>query len=135
MTSVLRRNSLANANGFGNVIVKISSSLRKFLAHARLRQNSLAIANATAWCTQKGGWKTQGRGKTYHKTPPQRQFWKPPPPTYDKFSPSVCSRPVMLLGGNGHRPDQSDFLGPPKLVLEGALYSTFSPPTFALYIP
>ena len=31
---------------------KNSFSLRKFLANGRLRQNSLAIANAMAWCTQ-----------------------------------------------------------------------------------
>ena len=48
----LRRNSLANANGFANEMAKISFSLRKFLANGRLRQNSLAIANAMAWCTQ-----------------------------------------------------------------------------------
>ena len=33
-------------------MAKISFSLRKFLANGRLRQNSLAIANAMAWCTQ-----------------------------------------------------------------------------------
>ena len=48
----LRRNSLANANGFANEIAEISFSLQKFLANGRLRQNSLAIANAMAWCTQ-----------------------------------------------------------------------------------
>ena len=48
----LRRNSLANANGFANEIAHISSSLRKSLANGSLRQNSLAIANAMAWCTQ-----------------------------------------------------------------------------------
>ena len=48
----LRRNSLANANGFANEIAKSLSSLRKFLANGSLRQNSLAIANAMAWCTQ-----------------------------------------------------------------------------------
>ena len=48
----MRRNPLANANGFANEMAKISFSLRKFLANGRLRQNSLAIANAMAWCTQ-----------------------------------------------------------------------------------
>ena len=47
----MRRNSLANANGFANEIAKISSSLRKFLANRSLRQNSLANANAMAWCS------------------------------------------------------------------------------------
>ena len=45
---------LANANCFANEIAKISSSLRKYLANGSLRQNSLAIANAMAWCTQLG---------------------------------------------------------------------------------
>ena len=48
----MRRNSLANSNDFANEIAKMSASLRKFLANGRLRQNSLAIANAMAWCTQ-----------------------------------------------------------------------------------
>ena len=49
----LRRDSLANVNGFANEkMAKISFSLRKFLTNGRLRQNSLAIANAMAWCTQ-----------------------------------------------------------------------------------
>ena len=48
----MRRNSLANANGFANEMAKILFSLRKFLANGRLRRNSLAIANAMAWCTQ-----------------------------------------------------------------------------------
>ena len=48
----LRRNSLANANGFANEIAKISSSLREFHANESLRQNSLAIQNAMAWYTQ-----------------------------------------------------------------------------------
>ena len=51
---VLRRNSLANANGFANETAKIASSLRKFPANGCLRQDSLANANATAWCTQFG---------------------------------------------------------------------------------
>ena len=50
--SALRRNPLANANGFANEIAKFLFSLRKFLANGRLLQNSLAIANAMAWCTQ-----------------------------------------------------------------------------------
>ena len=66
-----------------------------------------------------------GAGKTYHETPPEKRFG--PPPTYDTFPPPVCSRSVIFLQGNGHRPDQSLFLRPPKLGLEGALYSTFSP--------
>ena len=37
-------------------------------------------------------------------------------------------RPVIFLRGNARRPDQSHFLRPPKLVVEGALHSTFSTP-------
>ena len=48
----MRRNSLANANVFANEMAENSFSLRKFLANGRLWQNSLAIANAMAWCTQ-----------------------------------------------------------------------------------
>ena len=48
----LRRNSLANANGFANEMAKFCLLLKKFLANGHLRQNSLAIANAMAWCTQ-----------------------------------------------------------------------------------
>ena len=49
---VLRRNSLANANGFANAIAKISSSVRRFLSNGGLRRHSIATANAMAWCTQ-----------------------------------------------------------------------------------
>ena len=50
--SALRRNSLMNAKVFANEMANVSSSLWKFLANGCMRQNSLAIANATAWCTQ-----------------------------------------------------------------------------------
>ena len=73
----------------------------------------------------KGGWKTQGRGKHTIKPLPKNGL---DPCTYNTFSPPVCSRPVIFLSGNDHRPDQAHFLRPPKLVLEGALNSTFSPP-------
>ena len=35
-------------------LASLKFSLRKFLANGHLRQNSLAIANAMAWCTQIG---------------------------------------------------------------------------------
>ena len=41
-----------NANGLPNEITKVSSLLRNFHADGSLRQNSLAIANAMACCTQ-----------------------------------------------------------------------------------
>ena len=47
-----------------------------------------------------------------------------PPPLMIRFPP-LCSRPVILLIGNGHRPDESHFLRPPKLALEEALYGMF----------
>ena len=74
--------------------------------------------------TKGGG--NSGEGKTYHKTPPQKRFWTPP--LMIRFPPPLCLRNVVLLRGNGHRPDKSHFLRPPKLVLEGGLYGTFSPP-------
>ena len=87
--------------------------------------------NGTISEKNKGGGKLR-RGETYHKTPPQKWFWTPP--TYDTFCPPVCSLHVILFGGNGHRPDKSHFLRPPKVVLEGVLYSTFSPPKIARYV-
>ena len=42
--------------------------------------------------------------------------------------------PCHFLRGNGHRPDLSHFLSPPKLALEGALYSTISPQRIARYV-
>ena len=66
----------------------------------------------------KGGVENSGEGKTYHKTPPQKRFWTPPPMIRSP-PPPVCSRNVISLRGNGHRPDQSHFRSPPKLFLEG----------------
>ena len=74
--------------------------------------------------TKGGG--NSGEGKTYHTTPPQKRFW--PPPLMIRFPPPLCLRNVILLRGNGHRPDKSHFLRLPKLVLEGVLYGTFSLP-------
>ena len=79
----------------------------------------------------KGGGNS-GEGKTYHKTSPPKRFWTPP--LMIGFPPPLCSRNVILLRGNGHRPDESHFLRPPKLVLEGALYSTCSPQKIARYV-
>ena len=60
----------------------------------------------------KGGWKTQGRGKHTIKPLPKNGL---DPPTYDTFPPlPICSRHVILFGGDGHRPDKSHFLRPPK---------------------
>ena len=51
-----------------------------------------------------------------------------PTPPLTRFPPPICPRPVIFPRGSGHRPDQSHFLRPPKLGLEGTLYSTFPPP-------
>ena len=75
---------------------------------------------------QRGGGKLRGGGKHTIKPLPKNGFG---PPTYDTFPPPpLCSRNVITLRGNGHRPDQSHFRSPPKLVLEGTLYGTFPPP-------
>ena len=74
----------------------------------------------------KGGWKTQGRGK--HTIKPLARNGFGPPHLWYVSPPPVCFRPVVFLRGNRHRPGKSHFLRPPKLVLEGALYGTFSPP-------
>ena len=78
----------------------------------------------------RGGWKTQGGGKTYRKFGekplPKNVFG---PPTYDTFSPPLCWRlSVISLKRKRHRPDQPQFLRPPKVVLESTLCSTFPPP-------
>ena len=80
----------------------------------------------------KGGWKAQGRFKHTMKTSPQKRYWTPrlgyvPPPS------GLFQRSISLsLRGSRHKTrNQSRFpesLQAPKLVLEGALYSTFSPP-------
>ena len=75
--------------------------------------------------TKGGGKLREGGGEHTIKPLPKNGFG---PPTYDTIPPPLCSRSVILLRGNGHRPDKSHFLRPPKVVLEGALYSTFPPP-------
>ena len=75
------------------------------------------------WHQRKTEGGNSGEGKTSHKAPTQK---KKDPPTYDTFLPPLCSRPVIFLRGEGRRPAESNFLRPPKLVLQGALY--VSPP-------
>ena len=97
--------------------------------HAQNIVNEKATKNGEVLYSERneGGWKTQGRGKHTIKPLPKNGFGAPPP-TDDTISTPLCSRPVILLRGNRHRPDKSHFLRPPKVVLEGALYSTFPPP-------
>ena len=64
------------ANGFANERAKILSSLQKLLANGSLRQNSLAIANAKAWCTQSEGKKYTPKGFSALKTQVPQQAKK-----------------------------------------------------------
>ena len=73
-----------------------------------------------------GGWKTRGGRETYCKTPPQKRFG---PPHLRYVSPPFFSDSLSFsLKGKRHRPDQPQFLRPPKLVLENTVCSTFPPP-------
>ena len=74
-----------------------------------------------------GEWKLKGMGKHTIK-PLQKNGFGPPPPPMINFPPRVCSRPVIFLTGNWHRPDQSHFLRPPKLVLKARSFVRFPPP-------
>ena len=76
------------------------------------------------------GVENSGGGETYRKFGekplPKNVFG---PPTYDTFSPPLFWRlSVISLKRKRHRPDQPQFLRPPKVVLESTLCSTFSPP-------
>ena len=77
-----------------------------------------------------GGWKTQGGGKhtvNSAKNPSPKTFLDPPPTI--RFPPPFFWRlSVVSLKRERHRPDQAQFLRPPKVVLESTLCSTFSPP-------
>ena len=79
---------------------------------------------------QRGG--NSGEGKTYHKSPPPKRFWTPP--LMIRFPPPFVHAMSFSLEETGTRPDKSHFLRPPKLVLEGVLYGTFSPPKIARYV-
>ena len=105
----------------------ISVELRgRPLHNARVCKNSLKNCH---WGSEKNkeGWKTRERRKHNIKTLPKNGFGQPPPVWYVP-RPPVCSCPVIFLRRNRNRPDQSHFASSPKLVLEGAHYSTFPPP-------
>ena len=77
----------------------------------------------------KGGWKTQGGGKhtvNSAKNPSPKTFLDPPPTI--RFPPPFLRLSVISLKRKRHRPDQAQFLRPPKVVLESTLCSTFPPP-------
>ena len=78
-----------------------------------------------------GGWKTYR--KFGEKPLPQKRFWTPPPTI--RFPPPFWRLSVISLKRKRHRPDQPQFLRPPKVVLEGTESSTFSPPPkFTRYV-
>ena len=101
--------------------------------HADHHQNlfisyiQVVLSKYTIQRVAKGGWKTQGRGE-HTIRPSPKTVLDPLPLSYD--TPPLClsMRPVISLKGNESRPDQSHFLRPPRVVLEGALYDTFPPP-------
>ena len=71
-----------------------------------------------------GGWKTYR--KFGEKPLPKNVFG---PPSYDTFRPPLFwRRSVISLKRKRRRPDQPQFLRPPKVVLESTLCSTFPPP-------
>ena len=83
------------------------------------------------------GVENSGEGKTYRKTPPQKRFWNPPP-SIIRF-PGFVHAPVIFRRGNGHRPDESHFWRPPKLVFSIVRFPPlpnrtirFAPPLFAI---
>ena len=90
----------------------------------------MPLQDPTSQRKTKGG-ENSGEGKHTINPLPKTAL---DPPTSDTISLPLCSRNVILLRGNGHRPDKSHFLRPPKLVLEGVLYGTFSPPKIARYV-
>ena len=69
--------------------------------------------------------KNKGGRRNHTVKPLPKTAWTAPPMI--RFPPGWLM-PVIVVRENGHRPDESHFLRPPKLVLEGALYSTSPPP-------
>ena len=67
-----------------------------------------------------------GEGKTCHNTPPQKRLWTPPPMI--RFHPPLVHALPFSLEGTGTDQTDPTFPRPPRLALEGALYSTFPPP-------
>ena len=92
---------------------------------------------STTQSAAEGGGKLRGGGKTYRKFGekplPKKRFWTPhlryvSPPLFWRLS-------VISLKRKRHRPDQPQFLRPPKVVLESTLCSTFPPPPkFTRYV-
>ena len=86
-----------------------------------------APENKRAKRKTKGGGGNSGEGKTHHKTPPQKRFWTPP--LMIRFPPPFVYAVSFSLEETGtDQTTNPTFAPPPKLVLEGVLYGTFSPP-------
>ena len=66
------------------------------------------------------------------KNPSPKTFLDPPPTI--RFPPLFWRLSVISLKRKRHRPDQPQFLRPPKVVLESTLCSTFPPPKFTRYV-
>ena len=70
-----------------------------------------------------GGVETSGGGGKHTAKPLSKNVFGPPPPTI--HPPPFWRLSAISLKGQRHRPDQLQFLRPPKVVLEGTLRSTF----------
>ena len=89
---------------------------------ASLRARASPMFNLDIWTIgfireKQRGVENSGEGKTYHKTPPPKRFWTLPPMI--RPPPPRLFTPCHFLRGNEHRPDESHFLRPPKLVWRG----------------
>ena len=89
--------------------------------------NMITVQETTKSESGRGGWKTQGGGKhtvNSAKNPSPKTFLDPPPTI--RFPPPPFWRlSVISLKRKRHRPDQPQFLRPPKVVLESTLCGTF----------
>ena len=105
--------------------VELRRRKRKKISGILFRERPRGVENS-------GGWKTYR--KFGEKPLPKNVFG---PPTYDTFPPPpfFWRLSVISLKRKRHRPDQPQFLRPPKVVLESTLCSTFSPPPkFTRYV-
>ena len=74
---------------------------------------------------QRGG--NSGEGKTYHKAPPQKPFWTPPP-TYDTFPPPFVHAMSFSLAETGTDQTNPIFWGLQKWFWRGHFIVRFPPP-------
>ena len=86
----------------------------------RSRKSGVFFAHLSQRAAEGGG-KLRG-GETYRKTPPQKRPWTPPPAI--RFPPLFWRLSVISLKIKRRRPDQPQFLRPPRVALESTLCST-----------